>query len=102
MVWAVGVVVQHTWAADFLLHVGTVHALARDLLTPPDPMVGSGFGSPYYSPLILIAAVLVRLTGLSPTAVFGVIALVNTVLLLWAFRRFCGWFITSPLGAALA
>jgi alpha-1,6-mannosyltransferase len=95
------VVVQHTWTNDFLLHVGTVRAMARDPLHPPDPMVGTGFGSPYYSPLILLLAFVVRLGSLSPLAVFGGLALVNAVLLLWSFRRFCGWF-TSSSGAALA
>ncbi|HEX6970217.1 MAG TPA: hypothetical protein VF174_15590 [Micromonosporaceae bacterium] len=102
LVWAVGVAVQHTWTADFLLHVGTVKAFARDLLNPPDPMVGAGSGSPYYSPLIMLVAVLVRLTGLSPTAVFAGVAVANTVLLLWAFRRFVAWFTTSSLAAAAA
>ncbi|MGE5156336.1 MAG: hypothetical protein ACM3JP_02445 [Betaproteobacteria bacterium] len=100
-IWAVGVVVQHTWAADFLLHVATVKSMARDLGHPPDPMVGSGYGSPYYSPYILLAAILVRVTALSPTAVFCGLALVNMGLLLWAFRRFCGWF-TSSWGATFA
>lgn len=101
MLWGVGVTVQHTWTADFLLHAGTVQALERDLADPPDPMVGAGHGSPYYSPFILLAAVLVRLTGAAPTAVFAVLALANLGLLLWAFRRFCGWF-TTPAGAAVA
>jgi hypothetical protein len=101
LAWAVGVVVQHTWTTDFLLHVATVRAMARDLTHPPDPMVGTGFGSPYYSPYIVLASAIVRWFGLSPAAVFGGLALVNTVLLLWAFRRFCGWF-TSSAGAAVA
>ncbi len=101
LVWAVGVVVQHTWTADFLLHAGTVQALARDLLSPPDPMVGSGSGSPYYSPYVLLAAVAVRLTGLWVATVLGVLGLLNVVVLLWAFRRFCGWF-TASGGAAVA
>jgi hypothetical protein len=101
LLWACGVVAQHTWTNDFLLHVGTVRAMARDPLHPPDPMVGTGFGSPYYSPLILLLALVVRLGGLSPLAVFGGLALVNAVLLLWSFRRFCGWF-TSSSGATIA
>ena len=102
LVWAVGVAIQHTWTADFLLHVATVKALARDLLQPPDPMVGVGFGSPYYSPLIWLMAAVVRVSGLSPTAVFAALAVGNAALVLWAFRRFCRWFTPSALGAALA
>ncbi|PZG00166.1 hypothetical protein [Micromonospora deserti] len=102
VLWSIGVAVQHTWTIDFLLHVATVQALARDLLTPPDPMTGTGSGSPYYSPLTWLLAAAVRVTGLSPTALFGGLAVANMVLLLVAFRRFCGWFTTSPAGAALA
>lgn len=102
VLWSVAVAVQHTWTNDFLLHVGTVQALARDLLTPPDPMTGSGSGSPYYSPLVWLLAAAVRLTGLSPTALFGGLAVLNMVLLVWAFRRFCHRFTTSPTGAAVA
>lgn len=102
VVWSVGVAVQHTWTTDFLLHVGTVQALSRDLLSPPDPMTGTGSGSPYYSPLIWLLAATVRLTGASPTAVFGVLAVLNTGLLVWAFRRFCRWFTTSSAGTAVA
>ncbi|WP_410814388.1 hypothetical protein [Micromonospora sp. 067-2] len=102
VVWSVAVAVQHTWTTDFLLHVGTVRALSRDLLTPPDPMTGAGSSSPYYSPLIWLLAATVRGTGAAPTAVFGVLAVLNTVLLVWSFRRFCRWFVTSAGGAAVA
>ncbi len=101
LLWAVGVAVQHTWTTDFLLHAGTVQALERDLTDPPDPMVGAGHGSPYYSPFVLLAAVLVRLTGASPTLVLAVLGVAGLGVLLWAFRRFCGWFTTSA-GAAVA
>ncbi|WBB78934.1 hypothetical protein O7606_22485 [Micromonospora sp. WMMD882] len=98
VLWSAGVAVQHTWATDFLLHVATVDTLARDLFTPPDPMTGTGAGSPYHSPLTWLLAVVVRVTGLSSTAVFGVLAVLNTTLLVWAFHRFCRWFTGSPLG----
>lgn len=102
MVWAVGVAVQHTWTNDFLLHIATVKALARDLVQPPDPMVGTGSGSLYYSPLIWLIAAVVRVTAISPTAIFAALAVGNATLMLWAFRRFCRWFTPSAAGAALA
>lgn len=97
--WAVGVVLAGTWVGDWQLHVATVRTLAQDFVSPPDPMVGVGEGSPYYSPYMLLAAALVRLTGAAPEAVLGVFGVLNTVLLLVAVRRFVACFSPSPLAA---
>lgn len=100
--WAVGVVLADTWVGDFQLHAAAVRTLAGDLASPPDPMVGVGEGSPYYSPYILLAALVVRLAGAAPAAVLGVFGILNVVLLLVALRRFVRCFSPSPVAATVA
>lgn len=100
--WGVGVVLADTWLGDFQLHVAAVRTLAGDLASPPDPMVGVGEGSPYYSPYILLAALLARLAGVAPAVVLGIFGILNLVLLLVALRRFVRCFSPAPAAATVA
>ncbi|MFS8478734.1 MAG: hypothetical protein FWJ93_07180 [Micromonosporaceae bacterium] len=100
--WAVGVVLANTWVGDYQLHVAAVRTLSEDLVSPADPMVGVGEGSPYYSPYVLLAALLVRATGATPVIVLGVFGVLNVVLLLVALRRFVACFSPSPVAATAA
>ncbi|HET6214775.1 MAG TPA: hypothetical protein VFE14_18050 [Micromonosporaceae bacterium] len=102
LVWAVGVVLADTWVGDFQLHVATVRTLAGNVTHPPDPMVGTGDGGPYYSPYMLVLAVIVRLTGAAPAPVVAWFAIPNVVLLLVALRRLVGRLGGSAAAATVA
>jgi hypothetical protein len=99
-VWAVLLVLQHRWGQDIRLHYATLDALERDPWNPGDPMVGGPSTGPYFSPYMLLLA-FVGKTGLSGVTVFGIAALANTALFLWAFRRFAAHLSPKPAVAAL-
>ncbi len=100
--WSAAVVATGTWVGDFQLHVATVRTLAADLTHPVDPMVGTGHGSPYYSPYTLLVAAVVRTTGAAPTTILGLFGIVNIAVLLAAFWYFLTTFTRSALAATIA
>jgi hypothetical protein len=102
VIWAAGVAAAATWVGDFPLHVATVRTLAADFVHPVDPMVGTGQGSPYYSPYTLTLAAAVRITGAAPATVLGLVGVVNIVLLLVAFRRLVACFSRSAAAATVS
>jgi hypothetical protein len=96
LAWAVLVTARHSWAADFRLHLSTVHGLMRNAWNPVDPLVGAVHGSPYYSPYMALLAGITKL-GPAPQAVLEIGGLVSLALWLWAVRRFCRRLSPGPM-----
>ncbi|MEV7614056.1 hypothetical protein [Streptomyces sp. NPDC089799] len=84
------VIVKLPWIGDLGMHAATLERLRHDLLDPGNPMVDATTASPYYSPWMVLLAVVAKATGLGTFAVLRLAAVVGLTLLLtgvWHFTR---------------
>jgi len=84
----VSVAVRLPWADDLMLHLAVLQRLIGDPLHPGNPVIDIGGSSIYYSPYMLVLALLGKVTGLSAYSLYKLAAVVNIGLLLSGLYRF--------------
>ena len=82
------IALRRPWAGDFGLHAAVIERLREDLLHPGNPQVDADVQSPYFSPYMVVLALVARLTGVSGVTVLTVAAPFCAALLLYALGRF--------------
>ncbi|MER5785245.1 hypothetical protein ABT104_26560 [Streptomyces mobaraensis] len=81
-------VVRLPWAGDLGMHAAVVERLRADPLHPGHPLVDADVPSPYYSPWMVLLALLAAATGASALAVLHLAALAGLVALGTGVRAF--------------
>ena len=89
------------WVADFWLHTAVVNELARSPFHPANPLVVGPYPDFYFSPYLLLLALIVRVTGLPTAAVLAAAGIANLGILLVAFRLLVGCFTGKSQAAAI-
>ena len=84
----VSVAVRLPWADDLMLHLAVLQRLIGNPLHPGNPVIDIGGSSIYYSPYMLVLALLGKVTGLSAYSLYKLAAVVNIGLLLSGLYRF--------------
>ncbi|MEV5510539.1 hypothetical protein [Streptomyces orinoci] len=74
------------WAGDLGMHAAVLERLRTDLLHPGNPLVNADTPSPYYSPWMVLLALLASLTGWSTFTVLRLAALAGLLLLVTGVR----------------
>ncbi|MGK5638877.1 hypothetical protein ACSNOK_11275 [Streptomyces sp. URMC 126] len=80
--------VRLPWAGDLGMHAAVVERLRADLPHPGHPLVDADVPSPYYSPWMVLLALLAAASGASAPAVLHLAALVGLVALGTGVRAF--------------
>ena len=80
--------VRLPWAGDLGIHAATLQRLRHSLGNPGDPLVDADVASPYYSPWMVLLALVSKVTGLGVFGVLHLAAFVDLVLLLTGIRAF--------------
>ena len=88
MVFMTAVAVRLPWADDLMLHLSVLQRLMRGPLHPGNPVIDAGGGSIYYSPYMVLLALLGKPFGLSAYSLFKLAAVCNVVLLITGLYRF--------------
>ncbi|WP_171170453.1 hypothetical protein [Streptomyces sp. I05A-00742] len=81
-------VVRLPWAGDLGMHAAVVERLRADLLHPGHPLVDADVPSPYYSPWMVLLALLASATGASAPAVLHLAAFAGLVAFGTGLRAF--------------
>ena len=80
--------VNQYWTGDFWEHAAVVRELARRPAAPRHPLFAVDAPHPHFTPFALVAAWLVRATGVSPTTALAILGVVNLICLIVAFYLF--------------
>jgi hypothetical protein len=108
LVWLVPVlalawrIVGGTLAGDLFEHAAAVRELATHPFQPGNPILLVDLPHTLFSPYSLLAAAIVRLTGMDPFNVLALAGFVNVVILAAGFRAFVRIFSRSDLALILA
>lgn len=94
--------VRLPWAGDLGIHAATMERLRHDLTSPGDPLVDADVPSPYYSPWMVLLALVAKVTGASTFGVLRLAAVVDLVLLVTGVRRFVRTLTTRRAAVPLA
>ncbi len=94
--------VQLPWVGDLGIHAATLERLRHDLTAPGDPLVDANVDSPYYSPWMVLLALVGKMTGLSTFGVLHLAAVADLVLLITGIRRFVRTLSRRPAAVPLA
>ena len=95
-------IVGGTLAGDLFEHAAAVRELATHPFQPVNPILLVDLPHTLFSPYSLLAAAIVRLTGLDPFNVLALAGFLNVVILAAGFRAFVRIFSTSDLALVLA
>jgi hypothetical protein len=82
------VAVRLPWADDLMLHMAVLRRLMLDPLHPGNPVIAVGGSSIYYSPFMVVLALLGKVFGLSAYTMLKLGAVVNITLLVTGVYRF--------------
>jgi hypothetical protein len=97
----IGLMISQTlnqqWSTDFWEHSAVVREFATHLLHPRHPLLLVDATHPYFSPYTLAVGALARLTGIGPIGALSVMAILNLVVFLVAFRLFVARLVANPL-----
>lgn len=88
LVYYVVVATRLPWADDLMLHMSVLRRLMQNPLHPGNPVIDIGGSSIYYSPFMLVLALLGKAFSLSAYTLLKLAALVNIPLLLTGVYRF--------------
>ena len=91
-----------TLAGDLFEHAAAVRELATNSLHPANPILNVDLPHTLFSPYSLVAAAIVRLTGLDPFNLLSVAGFINVVILAAGFRAFVRIFSKSNVALVLA
>ncbi len=94
--------VRLPWAGDLGIHAATLQRLRHSLTAPGDPLVDADVPSPYYSPWMLLLAVVGRAARLSVFGTLHVAAAADLVLLVTGVRAFVRTLTPRPAAVPLA
>jgi hypothetical protein len=96
------VALRRPWVGDFGLHAAVIERLRANLIHPGNPQIDAEVESPYFSPYMVILALVAKVTGLSGATVLTLAAPFTGALLLYGLGRFVRLFTTSPWAPVLA
>lgn len=88
LIFFVAVAVRLPWADDLMLHMAVLKRLMQDPLHPGNPVIDIGGSSIYYSPFMVVLALLGKAFGLSAYTMLKLAAVVNVALLVTGVYRF--------------
>ncbi len=95
-------VVRLPWAGDLGIHAATIERLRHNLGAPGDPLVDAKVNSPYYSPWMVLLALLCDATGLGTFPMLHIAAGIALVALLTGLAHLVRTFTTRRTAVPLA
>jgi hypothetical protein len=95
-------VVRLPWDGDLGIHAATLERLRHDLTDPGDPLVDADVPSPYYSPWMVLLALVAKATGLGTFGTLRIAAVVGLVTLVTGIAHFVRTFTKRPAAVPLA